>query len=130
MVRNSRTPSKKKNGTTFYYVNNVKLACTKKMIGQMNRLQRSTDTLIPRLSFGRVVREIMQDYMDDLKIQLTALQAIQEAAETYLVQLFTDSYKCSRHAKRVTLYAKDMHLVLFLRGESDPGFGTVKRGTI
>ena len=54
-----------------------------------------------------------------MRFQSLALQALQEAAEAYLVTLIEDSYLCTIHAKRVTLMPKDMKLVRRIRGDSD-----------
>lgn len=84
---------------------------------EIQRLQRGYDLLIPRYSFHRVVREVTMDILksrpdaeQNVRYQAAALEALQEAAEGYLVRLFEDSYLCTRHAGRVTLFAKDMHL--------------------
>jgi histone H3 len=58
--------------------------------------------------FQRLVREIACDIKSDLRMQSTALLALQEAAEAYLVGLFNNTNKCALHAKRVTIMPKDM----------------------
>lgn len=58
-----------------------------------------------------------QDYRTDLSWQPAALEALQEAAEMYLVHLFEDSNLCAIHAKRVTLQPKDIQLARRIRGE-------------
>jgi histone H3 len=63
------------------------------------------------------VREITQDYKNDLRFQKSALECLQEAAEAYLVGLFEDSNLAAIHAKRVTIMPKDMQLVRRIRGE-------------
>jgi histone H3 len=50
-------------------------------------------------------------------MQSTALLALQEAAEAYLVGLFNNTNECTLHAKRVTIMPKDMQLALRIRGE-------------
>ncbi|RLO13964.1 hypothetical protein DYB28_004580 [Aphanomyces astaci] len=77
----------------------------------------STDLLIRKLPFQRLVREIAQDYKTDLRFQTTAILALQEAAEAYLVSLFEDTNLCAIHAKRVTIMPKDIHLARRIRGE-------------
>ena len=79
--------------------------------------QKSTDLLIRRLPFQRLVREIAQEFKSDLRFQTSAVQAIQEAAEAYLVGLFEDTNLCAIHAKRVTIMPKDMQLARRIRGE-------------
>jgi histone H3 len=55
---------------------------------EIRRYQKSTELLIRKLPFQRLIREIAQEYKTDLKFQSTALLAMQEAAEAYLVGLF------------------------------------------
>lgn len=92
---------------------------------QIRRYQKSTDLLIRRLPFQRVVREIAQKIKPDVRFQSTALLTIQEAAEEYLVGLFQDTNLCAIHAKRVTIMKKDMQLALRIRGGGINGLGTV-----
>ena len=84
---------------------------------EIRRFQKSTDLLIRRLPFQRLVREIAQEFKSDLRFQTSAVQAIQEAAEAYLVGLFEDTNLCAIHAKRVTIMPKDMQLARRIRGE-------------
>jgi hypothetical protein len=57
-------------------------------------------------SFQRLVREIAQDFKTDLRFQSSAVMALQEAAEAYLVSLFEDTNLAAIHAKRVTIQPK------------------------
>ena len=84
---------------------------------EIRRYQKSTAMLIPKLPFQRLVREIAQDFRTDLRFQASALAALQEASEAYLVGLFEDTNLCAIHAKRVTIMAKDVHLARRIRGE-------------
>uniref|UniRef100_A0A6N2N5Z5 Core Histone H2A/H2B/H3 domain-containing protein n=1 Tax=Salix viminalis TaxID=40686 RepID=A0A6N2N5Z5_SALVM len=63
-------------------------------------LKSSTELLIRKLPFQRLVREIAQDFKTDLRFQSHAVLALQEAAEAYLVGLFEDTNLCAIHAKR------------------------------
>lgn len=87
---------------------------------EIRKYQTSTELLIPKLPFARVVREqFMKWYSGSGNVerwQAEALLALQEAAESYLVQLFEDAYLCSIHAKRVTLSRKDIQLARRIRG--------------
>ena len=86
---------------------------------EIRRYQRSTDLLIQRGPFERLVREILLENSDGaMRLQSTAILAIQEAAEAHLVGLFEDANLCAIHAKRVTLMAKDMQLAMRIRGGS------------
>ncbi|KAG7461324.1 hypothetical protein MATL_G00208880 [Megalops atlanticus] len=63
------------------------------------------------------VREIAQDLKTDLRFQSSAVMALQEASEAYLVGLFEDTNLCAIHAKRVTIMPKDIQLARRIRGE-------------
>jgi histone H3/H4 len=82
-----------------------------------SKYQKSTDLLLRKLPFQRLVREIAQDFKNDLRFQSTAIGALQEAAEAYLVSLFEDTNLCAIHAKRVTIMPKDIQLARRIRGE-------------
>ena len=84
---------------------------------EIRRYQKSTELLIRKLPFQRLVREITQDYKTDIRFQGSALLALQESAEAYLVGLFEDANLCAIHAKRVTIQPKDMQLARRIRGE-------------
>ena len=73
--------------------------------------QRSVDLLIPLLPFQRLVCEIAQDYRMDLRFQSSAILALQEAAEVWLVSLFESANLCCIHRGRITITPKDFYLV-------------------
>lgn len=83
---------------------------------EIRKYQKSTELLIRKLPFQRLVREIAQDYKCDLRFQSTALLALQEAAEAYMVGLMEDTQLCAIHAKRITIMPKDMQLARRIRG--------------
>lgn len=85
---------------------------------EIRKYQKSTDLLIRKLPFQRLVREISQDFISDLRFQGSAIAALQEASESYLVGLFEDTNLCAIHAKRVTIMNKDIHLARRIRGET------------
>ena len=92
---------------------------------EIRKYQGSTDLLIRKAPFQRLVREIAQDLAErhdnknwkDPRFQSTAILALQEAGESYLVGLFEDANLCAIHAKRVTLMIQDIQLARRLRGE-------------
>ena len=91
---------------------------------EIRRYQRSTDLLIRKLPFARLVREITQTYNSspadgEKRWQAEAIMALQEAAESYLVHLFEDSNLCAIHAKRVTIMVKDIQLARRIRGSRE-----------
>lgn len=84
---------------------------------EIRRYQKSTDLLIRKMPFFRLVKEVAQEFKADLRFQSHAIMALQEAAEAYLVSLFEDTNLCAIHAKRVTIMVKDMMLARRIRGE-------------
>ena len=83
---------------------------------EIRRYQRSTELLIKKLPFQRLVRGIALDFKSDLKFQSNALLCLQEAAEAFLIGLFEDTNSCCIHAGRQTIHPKDMKLALRIRG--------------
>ena len=84
---------------------------------EIRKYQKNTDLLMRKAPFQRLVREIACGIKSDLRMQSTALLALQEAAEAYMVGLFHDTNACAIHAKRVTIMPKDMQLARRIRGE-------------
>lgn len=84
---------------------------------EIRKYQSSSELLMRKLPFQRLVREISQDFKPNLRFQTSAILALQEAAEAYLVGLFEDTNLCAIHAKRVTIMPKDMALARRIRGE-------------
>ena len=84
---------------------------------EIRKYQKSTELLIRKLPFQRLVREIAQDFKSDLRFQGSAVLALQEASESYLVGLFEDTNLCAIHARRVTIMPKDIQLARRIRGE-------------
>ena len=84
---------------------------------EIRRYQKNTELLIRKLPFQRLVREIVETFKTELRMQSSALLALQEATEAYLVGLFEDTNLCAIHAKRVTIMKKDMQLAVRIRGE-------------
>ncbi|KAF8759089.1 protein heterodimerization [Rhizoctonia solani] len=81
---------------------------------EIRRYQKSTELLIRKLPFQRLVREIAQDFKTDLRFQSSAVLALQEASEAYLVSLFEDTNLAAIHA---SAQPKDLALARRLRGE-------------
>jgi len=84
---------------------------------EIRKYQRSTETLIRKVPFQRLCREVAQGLDKTLRFQSEAVRARQEACEAYLVGLFEDTQLCAIHAKRVTIMPKDMQLARRIRGE-------------
>ena len=91
---------------------------------QIRQYQKTTELLIRKLPFQRLVREIASDsdvikspLCGEVRFQSAAIMALQEATEAYLVGLFEDSNLCAIHARRVTIMPKDIQLARRIRGE-------------
>uniref|UniRef100_H0WXD6 Histone H3 n=1 Tax=Otolemur garnettii TaxID=30611 RepID=H0WXD6_OTOGA len=83
---------------------------------EIRRYQKSSELLIRKLPFQRLVREIAQDFKTDLRFQSLAIGALQEASEAYLVGLCEDTNLCATHAKRVTIMPKDIQVARRIHG--------------
>jgi len=87
---------------------------------EIRRYQKTTDNLLAKAPFQRLIREIAQDHkqLPDLRFQSTAILALQEAAETFIVEQMENTNLCAIHAKRVTIMPKDMQLAgeIYRRG--------------
>ena len=83
---------------------------------EIRKYQKSTELLIRKLPFQKVVKEIASEFKSNLRFQSQAVLALQEITEAYLVGLFEDTNLCAIHAKRVTIMPKDMQLARRIRG--------------
>ena len=86
--------------------------------------KHATELLIRKLAFQRLVRELANDmvsmakFPNGIRWQSTAVIALQEALEAYLVHLFEDTNITAIHAKRVTVMVKDIQVTRRVRGET------------
>ena len=112
---------------------------------EIRRYQKSTDLLMLKLPFSRLVcfpyrcslldcpysvyefdltfsqvREIALSMVpvggESFRWQSQAIQALQESCEAFMVHLFEDTNLCAIHAKRVTIMQKDVQLARRIRG--------------
>jgi histone H3 len=86
---------------------------------EIRKYQKSTKLLIRKAPFKRLVHKIAIDFKSDLRMQSTAVLALHEASEAYLVCLFEDINECAMHAKHVTIMPKDMRLARRIQGEDE-----------
>ena len=94
---------------------------------EIRRYQSTTENLIKRTPFQRLIREISQEYRIcpdgpgtpsvQVRFQSTAIAALQEVAENYIVGLFEDVNLLAIHARRVTIMPRDIRLALRIRGD-------------
>ncbi|ORX66186.1 histone-fold-containing protein [Linderina pennispora] len=103
-----------------------RLAPGVRAVREIRKYQKSSDLLLAKLPFARVVREITETFVNDytfseprvaMRWQSSALLALQEASEAFLVHLFEDANLCALHAKRVTIMQRDIQLARRIRGQ-------------
>jgi len=88
-----------------------------KALREIRFYQRSTDLLIPRLPFARLVKEVVTYFFrKPWRWQAEAIMALQQAAESHLISLFEDANLCAIHTNRVTIMVKDIQLARRIRG--------------
>ncbi|XP_059899984.1 histone H3-like centromeric protein A isoform X1 [Gadus macrocephalus] len=88
-----------------------------KALMEIRKYQKSHTLLLRKRPFARLVREVCESYSGkSLRWQVLALMALQEAAEAFLVMMLANANLCAIHAKRVTLFPRDLQLALRLRG--------------
>jgi len=80
------------------------------VLREIQRYQKNTDLLFRMLPFQHLVREIAQDYKSNVRMQSTAMLALQEAAEADLAGIFHDTNETALHAKHMTIMPEDMQL--------------------
>ena len=83
----------------------------------IRKLQKTTGTLIRKAPFQRMVRQIAAEMKGGQRFQSSALAAIQEATESYVVSTLANANLAALHAKRVTVMPRDLHLARRLAGE-------------
>jgi histone H3/H4 len=90
------------------------------VLQEIRKLQQTTHTLVPRVHFSRIIRDVAFgiDGGTQYRWASEALEAVQTAAEAYLVGLFEDANLCALHAKRVTIQVKDILLAQRIRGDA------------
>jgi len=90
-----------------------------KALREIRKMQKSTTPCIPMGPFSRFVKEINQELhpKNQYRFQASAVEAMRESAEKYVINLFEDANQCAIHAKRQTIQPKDIALARRIRGE-------------
>jgi len=89
---------------------------------EIRKLQNSTDLLLRKAPFRRLVRQLAESANHKttpgtFRFQSSALDCLQEGCEAYLIHLMEDANLCSLHGKRITVQPKDLHLSKRIRNE-------------
>ena len=79
---------------------------------EIRKYQSSTELLIRKLPFQRLVKEVVQQLYptQSYKFQSTAILALQEASESFLVTMFEQVNYIAIHGRRVTIMPRDIML--------------------
>ena len=77
---------------------------------EIRKYQKSTELLLRKAPFMRLVRELAQTYKSDLRFTSQAIECLQTACEAFVIRRFENANRCAIHAKRVTIMPKDMQL--------------------
>ena len=83
---------------------------------EIRELQRSTNLLIPKFTFQRLIKEITAKLEPEFKMQSATLGALQEATEKFIVEIFELANISAIHAKRVTINDRDLRLAVRISG--------------
>jgi histone H3 len=73
--------------------------------------QQTTELLLRKSPFIRLVRELAQDFKSDLRFTAEAIECLQTACEAFVIRRFQNANLCTLHGNRVTIFPKDMKLV-------------------
>jgi histone H3 len=86
---------------------------------EIQKFQKNTDLLIRKAPFQHLVCKIALKFgKSNLRMQTTAVLALQEAVEYFMVDVFSDTNLCAMHGKRITIMKKDMALACCIKGIS------------
>jgi histone H3 len=96
---------------------------------EIRKYQKSTDLLMRRAPFYRLVREVAQDFKENVRFEAAALNILQEAAESVLIDLFQDAHLLRRHCDKITVMPADLQLAEhFMAQHSDYSFASETAG--
>ena len=88
------------------------------ILREIARYQRSTHLLIPRAPFLRIVRGIALNLAPDMRFQHSAVEALREATEAYLVEWLSTANVAATHTGRITVSVSDFDLMRRIRGHT------------
>ena len=85
---------------------------------EIKALQKGTQLLIQKAPFQRLVRDVMDKHKQDMRFRASALEAMQEASEQYLISVFEGAVILQLHRKKKTLIQKDLSYTIRIRGDN------------
>eukprot|EP01062_Namystynia_karyoxenos_P048777 TRINITY_DN37261_c0_g1_i11.p1 TRINITY_DN37261_c0_g1~~TRINITY_DN37261_c0_g1_i11.p1 ORF type:complete len:140 (+),score=54.43 TRINITY_DN37261_c0_g1_i11:71-490(+) len=88
-------------------------------VREIRRLRKSGKLLLQKAPFQREVRSTVEKYKEDVWFKPSAMDALQEATESYLVGVFEGAVILQLHREKKTLTWKDLNYTRRIRGELD-----------
>ncbi|CAD8067883.1 unnamed protein product [Paramecium sonneborni] len=85
---------------------------------EIRKYQDSSNLLIRKLPFQRLVRELAGFSEKEMRFQSSAILALQEATEAFIVNMLEDSVICAHHARRITVMQRDINLARRIRADN------------
>ncbi len=79
---------------------------------KIRKLQKSTGLPITEAPFNRLVRNITQEHMRNVRFQAGAAKALQHVSEAFIIEMFEEAQLAALHAKRVRIIPNDIHLAV------------------
>jgi histone H3/H4 len=79
----------------------------------------ATTLLIPKATFQKLAKEIMQAIKSDSQITVRAITALQTAAEDHLIGVFQDLNLLTLHQQRTTVNPAGMYTAIWIRRDLD-----------
>jgi len=77
-------------------------------VREIKKIQKTTKLLIQKSPFKRIIKEITSTYTPGIIYQKNALEAMQEAAEDYIIEIFKNANKQATYGNRKTITVGDV----------------------
>jgi len=112
------------------------------MMRKIFKQQLSLDPVLPKVSFSRLVREVMATHSEEVvNLRGDGIRALQCAAEEHLTELFSNAARLAHYCNRDTVTAADLRFVVHDaseyaamhmpdREESSPGGLSTENGVV
>jgi hypothetical protein len=87
---------------------------------EIKKLQRSTEFLVPKANFERMLRDTIEKLKGGVRVEKAAVMAAQEAFEARAVGMFENILLCAIHAHRKGIKPQDHLLQKRILGHHEP----------
>ncbi|CAL6081981.1 Histone_H3 [Hexamita inflata] len=85
---------------------------------KQKKVSSSIEYCIPSSSFAKLVREVAVNIGLQYRFQRTAIETLQHAAESIMIEILGDSHLIAQHSGRVTTKGDDMRLQMRIAKQS------------